>query len=180
MRNNATKAFQYCSPALLCVATVATAATFAGSMPADWPDLKPGMMSLETVVSGKPNPKLSVCITQADKDASLKAADEFMRSRKECEKPVYTKRGSTFVSDQHCKPVGEAAYTEHAESTALAANQVRTKSYRLVNGKETMVMETTHTRTGDCTGKEAPQAGSLEAMIEKAKAEAATHKGKRH
>lgn len=171
------KSLQHCSVALLCIA--ATTA-YASSLPADWPDLKPGMMTLETVVSGKPNPKLSVCITQADKDVSMKAANEFMRSRKECEKPVYSKRGSTFVSDQHCKPAGEAAYTEHTESTALSANQIKTKSYRLVNGKETMPMESTHTRTGDCTGKEAPQVGSLEAMIEKAKAEAAAHKGKKH
>lgn len=163
--------------ALLCLATTTA---LAYDMPPDWPDLKPGMTTIEAFVSGKPNPKMSLCITQADKDASLKAADEFARSRKECDKPVYSKRGSTFIADQLCKPAGEAAYTEHTEAAMQTPNQVRTKHYRLVNGKETMLMEAVHTRTGDCTGKEAPQAGSLEAMIEKARAEAAAAKGKKH
>ncbi len=162
--------------AVLCLASTAAVAY---EMPPGWPDLKPGMTTIESVVSGKPNPKMSVCITQADKDASLKAASDFTRSRKECDKPVYSKRGGTFIADQFCKPAGEAAYTDHTEATMQTPNQVRTKHHRLVNGKETMLMEAVHTRTGDCTGKEAPQAGSLEAMIEKAQAEAAA-KGKKH
>lgn len=163
--------------ALLCMLTVSA---FAGSVPADWPDLKPGMTTVEGLAMGKSNSKISTCITQADKVAAVKAADEFAATRKECEKTVYSKRGSTAIAEQRCKPAGEPAYVEHTEAIAVSANQVKTKSYRLVNGKETLVMETTHTRTGDCTGKEAPQAGSLEAMIEKAKAEAAASKGKKH
>jgi hypothetical protein len=162
--------------ALLCMSTTVT---LGKDMPADWPDLKPGMTTIETAIPGKPSSKLSVCITQADKDAAIKAADEFARSRKECDPLVYSKRGNTFMADQLCKPAGETAYTEHTEATTLTPQQVRIKHHRLINGKETMLMEAVHTRTGDCTNKEAPQAGSLEAMIEKARAEAAA-KGKKH
>lgn len=164
------------STALFCFAA---SAVHSSSLPPDWPDLKPGMVTIESVVSGKPNPKLSMCSTQADKDAAIKASDEFMRSRKECAKPAYSKRGPVFVSVQHCKPVGEAAYADHTESTMVAANQVKTKNYRLINGKESMLMEVTHTRTGDCTGKESPQAGSLAGLIDKAMSEAAAGKVKK-
>lgn len=176
MKKHTTKSPIGHAVALFCFAA---ASAHASNLPPDWPDLKPGMVTVESVVSGKPNPKLSICSTQADKDAAIKAADEFMRSRKECAKPTYSKRGPVFVSVQHCKPVGEAAYTDHTESTMIAANQVKTKNYRLVNGKESMLMEVTHTRTGDCTGKEAPQAGSLAGLIDKAMSEAAAGKVKK-
>lgn len=161
---------------LLCLSSMVCGNAFAAistsNKPTDWPALKPGMTTSETIANGKPSPKVNHCVTQAEIEESIRISDELERNRKECGQAVYSKRGNVFTYERSCRPSNKAAYIEKVESTQVSSNQVSTKTWLMEAGKTTTTLDITTTRTGECTGKEKPQPNSLEAILEQVQKDA--------